>query len=242
MIKYKDINNKFNTDGFCIIKNQIPKKKIKEMELSFFSIYSKFLKKKVNKKNYSKIISEYESFKRYDELYIALKKFSSSKKFLSFNNFFKTFLKKTFKKNFNLINTGMAIGLSNSQRTAYKWHQEKPYYPKKKTVHLQFPLIEKCKKQNGTMSVLVGSNKEGFIKSLNKIKKNKKSITSLVPKDIKKLKAKYKEQYICMNNRDFVLFHENIIHKTNQNISSKIRLACIYRYEGSYEYSSQKSK
>ena len=31
------------------------------------------------------------------------------------------------KKKTKLINAGINIGIKNSKRTAYKWHQEKPY-------------------------------------------------------------------------------------------------------------------
>ena len=231
----------FHKNGYCVIKNKIPYKNLKNIEKNFFFTYSKLLNTRVNKKNYSDIVLNFERSKKFDELYAALNKFSSSREMLSLNNFFKKILISIFKKNFKLVGTGMAIGLNNSARTAYRWHQEKPYYPKIKTIHFQFPILTECNKKNGTMSVLSGSNKEGFIKSVKNIKKHKKSVNSFVPTNIKKLKKKYKEKFIEMKRKDLVMFHENIIHKTNKNISSKIRLACIFRYEGNYEYSLKKS-
>jgi ectoine hydroxylase-related dioxygenase (phytanoyl-CoA dioxygenase family) len=231
----------FQKNGYCVVKNKISNKILKKIEKTFFITYSKFLNTDVNKKNYSDIVSDFEKSSKFDELYTALKKFSSSKEMLSLNKFFKKISIGIFKKNFKLTGTGMAIGLNNSGRTAYRWHQEKPYYPKIKTIHFQFPIFTECNKKNGTMSVLSGSNKEGFIKSVKNIKQHKKSINSLVPNNMKKLQQKYKEKFIKMKRKDFVLFHENIIHKTNKNTSNAIRLACIFRYEGNYECSLKKS-
>ena len=234
--------NKFHSNGHLIIRNNIPSINLKKIEKNFFSTYSKTLKIKVNKKNYSKIILDFEKEDKFDELYSAFKKFTSSKEFLSLSKFFQKKAKNIFKKNFKLINTGMAIGLNNSNRTAYKWHQEKPYYPNTKTIHFQFPLLSQCNKKNGTMSVLSGSNAEGYIKSVNNFQKHKKAVNSFIPTKINEFKKKYKETFINMNKKDFVLFHENVIHKTNKNRSSKIRLACIFRFKGDYEYNSKKTQ
>jgi ectoine hydroxylase-related dioxygenase (phytanoyl-CoA dioxygenase family) len=233
--------NNFHSKGYHIFRDCLPYLNVKKIEKIFFSIYSKVLGTEVNKKNYSKIILNFEKLKKFDELYLALKQFSSNTELLNFSKFFRKVLVNIFKKNFKLINTGMAIGLNNSMRTSYNWHQEKPYYPNKKTIHFQFPLLSPCNKKNGTMSVLIGSNNEGYISSTKNIKKSKKSVNSLVPQDIKNFKKKYKEFFINMKKKDFVLFHENIIHRTNKNTSPNIRLACILRFQGDYGFSIKKS-
>ena len=53
------------------------------------------------------------------------------------------------------------------------------------------------------MSVLLGSNNEGHIRSTKNIKKSQKSVNSFVPKDIKNYKKKYKEFFINMKKKDF---------------------------------------
>ena len=235
------IFDQFHTKGYYIFKNRLPVLNVKKVEKSFFSTYSKVLGCDVNKKNYSKIIFNFEKLKKFDELYFALKKFSSRKELLNFSKFFNKILTNIFKENFKLINTGMAIGLNNSMRTSYNWHQEKPYYPNKKTIHFQFPLLRPCNKKNGTMSVLSGSNKEGYICSTKNIKRSQKSVNSFVPKDIKKYKKKYREFFINMKKKDFVVFHENVIHRTNKNISPNTRFSCIFRFEGDYGFNIKKS-
>ena len=235
------IFDQFHSNGYYIFKNKLPVPNVKKIEKSFFSTYSKILGLEVNKKNYSKIIFNFEKLKKFDELYSALKKFSSSKELIIFSKFFKKILANIFKKNFKLINTGMAIGISNSSRTAYNWHQEKPYYLDKKTIHFQFPILRPCNKKNGTMSLLSGSNNEGYLSSTKSIKKNQKSVNSLVPKNLQRYKKKYREFFINMKKKDFVVFHENVIHRTNKNISPNTRLACILRFEGDYGFNIKKS-
>jgi hypothetical protein len=39
-----------------------------------------------------------------------------------------------------------------------------------------------------------------------------------------------------MKKRDFIVSHENAIHKTNKNISPNARLACIFRFEEDYGF------
>ncbi len=79
------------------------------------------------------------------------------------------------------------------------------------------------------MSVLSGSHNLGFIKKVDNHKLSKKSINSFVPKNIINIKKKYPEKFINMNLKDIVLFNENIIHRSNENISNKVRFAGIIR-------------
>ena len=71
--------NNFHSNGYYIFKDCLPYLNVKKIEKIFFSIYSKVLGTEVNKKNYSKIILNFEKLKKFDELYSALKKFSSNK-------------------------------------------------------------------------------------------------------------------------------------------------------------------
>ena len=79
------------------------------------------------------------------------------------------------------------------------------------------------------MSVLKGSNKLGFIREVTNKKLNKKSINSYVPKDIKKIKKNLPEKFINMHLKDIVLFDENLIHKSNENRTKKVRFAGVVR-------------
>ena len=223
------INNQFNRSGFVVIKNFTKKNESNLFEKKLFKIYGNILKIKINKKNIHSIISQHEKNKNYDLLYRAFKKYSSDKCFENLSKKFSTLARKIFKKNYEFINSGVAIGIKKSKRTAYNWHQEKPYYKKINTLHFQFPILNPVNIKNGTMSVLKGSNKLGFLKEVSNIKLSKKSINSFVPKKINIFKKIYPEKYINLNLGDICIFDENLIHKTNKNITNKIRFAGIIR-------------
>ena len=165
----------------------------------------------------------------YDQLYKALKSYNKTIPFKNIAKRLNKYSKLIFKNNFKYAATGMAVGIGGSKRTSYEWHQEKPYYKNDSTIHYQFPILLPCNKLNGTMSVLVGSNRLGFIKRVNNKKLSKKSINSFIPKNINSIKSRFYEKFINMKLKDIVLFSENIIHRTNKNTSNKVRFAGIIR-------------
>ena len=127
------------------------------------------------------------------------------------------------------INAGLNIGIKDSKRTAYRWHQEKPYYKNISTIHFQFPILNAFSKKNGTMSVLSGSHKLGFIKKTITSQQHKKSVYSYIPKDIRKIEKKFVEKSIIMKLKDIVVFDENVLHRSNKNLTNKIRFAGTVR-------------
>ena len=208
MINQKNIQL-YDKKGYIVIKNFLKKKEKKDFSLELFKIYSKILKKEINSKNIHKIISNYEKQKKYDELYSAFRKYCKNKSFKKFSKRLRLLAKKIHKnKKFKVVNTGMAIGIKDSTRTAYKWHQEKPYYKNIETIHFQFPAYGICNKKNGTMSVMEGSHNIGFEKKLRNIKLHKKSINSFVPKNINKLKKKFPERWVLLKERYKVEFNQ----------------------------------
>ena len=225
----KIYNKKFYSNGYVIIKDFLNNNEVKNFENFLLNTYSKQLKINLNKKNIHSIIKKSEEEEMYDQLYGALKKFAKTKPFRDVSKKFIKLCKLIFNKHYKFANAGMAIGIQDSKRTAYEWHQEKPYYKDLSTIHFQFPILNSCNKKNGTMSVLAGSNKLGFIKKVNNKKLSKTSINSFIPKNINKIKKKFSEKFINMNLKDIIIFSENILHKTNKNISNQIRFAGIVR-------------
>ena len=146
--------------------------------------YNKSLDSKINHKNISRLICKYESEKKYDELYNSFKLINSSDTFKKIGKNLNDFYQNISSKKTRVINNGFAIGIKNSKRTAYEWHQEKPYYKNTQTLHFQFPILYPCSKENGTMSVLECSHKLGYISDVNNIKLHKKSINSYIPKKL----------------------------------------------------------
>ena len=79
------------------------------------------------------------------------------------------------------------------------------------------------------MSVLEGSHQMGRIENINYKRKNKNSVYSYVPKKINHFKKIYKEKFINLKLGDVCIFHQNIIHRSNINITKKVRFAGIVR-------------
>jgi ectoine hydroxylase-related dioxygenase (phytanoyl-CoA dioxygenase family) len=226
---YKYYTNKFSKDGYVVIKNFFNQREINDFEKQLLSTYSKYLNVSLNKKNIHSTVLSNESNGNHDSLYKALISYTKKKPFKSASKKLTKLSKLFFNKNFKPIASGMAIGINKSKRTAYEWHQEKPYYKEISTIHYQFPILNLCNRINGTMSVLAGSHNLGFIKEVVNLKFSKKSINSFVPKRIKQIKKKYPEKFINMKLTDVVLFNENIVHRSNSNISNKVRFAGIIR-------------
>ena len=79
------------------------------------------------------------------------------------------------------------------------------------------------------MSVLSKSHKYGYINDVRNKIIGKKHINSYIPKKINYYKKNHKERFINMNLGDMVIFHENLIHKSNKNNTNRIRFAGIVR-------------
>ena len=224
-------SDNFNKDGYIIIKNFLSAKINNKFKNALINNYKTHLDKKINKKNISEIISKYELENNWEKLYYAFKKFSNSTQFRIVSNKIKKFIELNLKKKNRLINNSLGLAIKKSNRTSYKWHQEKPYYKNISTLHFQFPIMHSCTRRNGTMSVLRGSHKLGFIKEIKKDQKHDKSVYSYIPKNIKKIVKKFNEKFINMHLGDMVMFDENIIHKSNVNNSNKVRFVGIIRHQ-----------
>ncbi len=228
---YQKIKKTFEKNGFYIIKDFLDEKDINGIKDVLIKGYKKNLDKNIDENNIHEIISFYEHNGKYDKLYFAFKKIRESN---IFNNLSKKLTKLgngILEKKTKLINSGYAIGISGSKRTAYEWHQEKPYYENSNTLHFQFPIMNPLNKKNGTMSVLSGSHKGGFITNVTNKKNSNKSVNSFIPKNIKNLKSKHTEKHFNMGLKDIAVFDENLVHRSNKNLSKKIRFAGIIRLE-----------
>ena len=111
----------------------------------------------------------------------------------------------------------------------YNFHQESSYIKNIKDItNIHFPIFRKTNVKNGTMSAL---DKSHSIKSLPYEKKIKKdSYTDLIPKKIDKIKKIFNEIYFRIDPGDILLFHKDLIHKSNYNFSNKPRVCFVGRF------------
>ena len=228
-----NLKYRYYSRGYVIIKNALNRSDLNECKKQILVSYKKILDKNINYKNIHKLLTEYENKKEWDKMYDAFNNARNSKAFLKISKKLETLTKKFFNIKAKKLTCGYAIGIKNSKRTSYNWHQEKTYYSniKKKTFHYQFPFFGKCNKSNGTMSVLEGSHTLGEILDYSYNRKYKKGVYSYIPRDIKLMKKYFKEKYLTMDLGDVCIFHENIVHRSNLNKTNKVRFSGINRQQ-----------
>jgi hypothetical protein len=124
------------------------------------------------------------------------------------------------------------LGLPNDKRLAYDFHQEGNYMKDAGRIfNIHFPLFQKSTIKNGTMSVLLNSHNEGLLPYVKK-RLGVDSYTDLVPVDIDLLIEKYEEAYCELDLGDCFIFDENLIHKSNLNMSDSCRVVGVWRAFG----------
>lgn len=219
----------YTKNGYYIFRDVLNRTELKKCRNALIKIYNQELDKRIDDKNFDKLISKHEQKKNWDKMYLAFSKINMSQPFVKIVKRLKSFTKKNFQIQTKKITSAYAIGIKGSTRTNYEWHQEKSYYPNHDIINYQFAFLRSLNKNNGTMSVLEGSHLLGKISKLNYMRKHKKSTYSYVPKEIKKIKNYYKEKFIKLNVGDVCVFHENILHKSNINKTNKVRFAGVVR-------------
>ena len=221
----------FIKNGYVIIRNFLKKSEIKKLKKDLINNYKKHLNKNITQANINYTITKYEKDKRWDELYYAFTKYRGSRIFIKISERLSKLapilIEK--KRKIKLMSSGLNIGIKDVKRTAYNWNQEKRYYRNISTIHFQFPVFNAFSKKNGTMSILSGSQKLGLIMKTIASQQHKKSVITYIPKDIKKIEKKFVEKSISLKLDDIVVFDENVFHRSNRNLTNKIRFAGTIR-------------
>ncbi|WP_276784607.1 phytanoyl-CoA dioxygenase family protein [Thalassolituus oleivorans] len=112
------------------------------------------------------------------------------------------------------------------KRLHYRWHQEAAYYTNMNNViSVWFPLIYDLQESSGPMIVALGSHKE----SLECIsQKQENGVTQM---EIPENTLEHFEKAACtLHRKSGVIFHQNLVHKTGNNLTTKPRLSGIIRY------------
>jgi len=221
----------FIKNGYVIIRNFLKKNEINKLKKDLIKSYKRHLNKSITQANINHTITKYEKEKRWDELYYAYKEYNRSEIFKKISKRLSKLapVLTEKKRKYKFMGAGLNIGIKGIKRTAYKWHQEKRYYRNISTIHFQFPILNAFSKKNGTMSILSGSQKLGFIIKTIASQQHKKSVNTYIPKDIKKIEKKFIEKPIVLKLDDIVVFDENVLHRSNRNLTNKIRFAGTVR-------------
>ncbi|PCK09837.1 MAG: hypothetical protein COA42_01930 [Alteromonadaceae bacterium] len=111
-------------------------------------------------------------------------------------------------------------------RLHYTWHQEAPCYPgMHDVVSVWFPMVYNLTPESGAMLLARGSQKQAldFVRIPQHL-----GVTQMEIDD--QIAEKFEPVNCAIDRGDVVIFHQNTIHKTGENLSKRPRLSGIIRY------------
>jgi hypothetical protein len=109
------------------------------------------------------------------------------------------------------------------ERLSYGWHQEISYTPGfKNLINFWFPVFDAATRQNGTMSVLLGSHRHGALPYTEQ-KPSPDGYKSRVPVNIDEMLQAHPEFHCEVRTGDLIIFHPDLVHRSNPNCSSRTR-------------------
>lgn len=128
---------------------------------------------------------------------------------------------------------GLIANRPNTQRLLYKWHSEAHYYPKRRRfLNIWLPLFDSKTKFNGTMSFKEKSHKRDFpfsdYRGYNKDTQNESNYFTQYEIPFNLLEH-YEEHWCEVSPRDMIIFHRNLVHRSNPNNSNNYSFAVVAR-------------
>jgi ectoine hydroxylase-related dioxygenase (phytanoyl-CoA dioxygenase family) len=102
------------------------------------------------------------------------------------------------------------------------WHQESySTIPHTNSIQMWCPLINRNDEKNGSIDILVGSHKKEIPHYLERLSDNYLSYS--IPEKCIENFHDYNKITVGINPGDVLLFHPNLIHRSNNNYSSNVR-------------------
>lgn len=121
---------------------------------------------------------------------------------------------------------GLLINRPNTTRLLYKWHSEAHYYPKRRRfLNIWFPVFADKTKDNGVMSVKLGSHKRDW-----PFAEYSEGANSFRQFEVPENFVTEFPEHVCESKRgDLIIFDRNLIHRSNANTSDEYSFACVVR-------------
>lgn len=241
-VKYSkdvDLRNFYEENGFVSIKSGIPLEDINLIKKELEEVFTPFATD--SKKPFDSAVIELDKNNK-DQLYelhiLASKLTSFSIVNSRISKYINAICGKPVPK-FE-INTGFLLGIPSDKRLVYDFHQESNYMKGFDNIfNIHYPLMRTSNLKNGTMSVLSGSHKLGTL-NFKKSRISHNSYTDLIPEGIDKIKKSFNEVFNFLELGDVVIFHKDLIHKSNSNFSKLTRPVGVSRlttsYGGNFKY------
>jgi len=223
----------YQSFGYVIIKNIIPINLIGEIQNDLTEIFSPFAKDKENPVDSAITwLDENDKSKLY-EIHVAAMRAIS---FKSVSVHLGNLIKKLSGTNAPVLEmaAGFLLGIPKDKRLVFDFHQEANYMKGfEETFNIHYPLLRASTTDNGTMSILPSSQAYGTL-TYEKKQASHDSYPDLVPTGIEKITSKLPELHCHLELGDCVIFHKDLIHKSNFNNSSLCRCVGVARFTQSF--------
>jgi hypothetical protein len=217
-----ELRDAYENDGFVSIRGLIPIPKLEEVQRDLIETFAEFATDKQFPVDSAIIELDKTDKQLLYELHMA------TTKLISLRSLFPLFAEVVVDLTSSStpiyeISGGYLLGISKDQRLVYDFHQESNYMREFSSIfNFHFPLLRKSSRQNGTMSVLRGSHKIGTV-SFEKKRVSKNAYTNLIPTAIEKIQSEFEEVHCVLEPGDCVVFHKDLVHKSNFNSSDLCR-------------------
>jgi len=218
----EDLRRDFQRDGFVSIKALIPRGRLEKIEAELADTFSEFANDAKHPIDSAIINLDREDKALLHELHVA------TTKLISLRSVFALLAEVVYDMSTSVapvyeISGGYLLGIPADTRLVYDFHQESNYMTDFKDIfNFHFPLLRNSTRENGTMSVLAGSHKIGTV-SFEKKRVSQNSYTNLVPTEIEKIQSEFPEVHCILEPGDCVVFHKDLVHKSNFNASKLCR-------------------
>lgn len=128
------------------------------------------------------------------------------------------------------IAAGFLLSIAKDNRLVYDFHQESNYMKGFGDIfNVHYPLFRTSTTDNGTMSILPSSHHQGTL-SFSKRRISTDAYTDLIPTNIDEITSELPELHCYLEVGDVVIFHKDLIHKSNFNASSLCRPVGVSRF------------
>lgn len=128
------------------------------------------------------------------------------------------------------IASGFLLSIPKDQRLVYDFHQESSYMTGFDNIfNVHFPLFRTATPENGTMSLIPSSHKFGPLE-FDRKSFSADSYTNLTPSNIDEITAALPELHCWLELGDCLIFHKDLIHKSNYNNSDFCRPVAVSRF------------
>ena len=224
----EDVKLFYDKHGYVTLKAYIPSEYLDDVVRDLGAIFEPYSSESENPIDSGIIELDKNNQKRLYELHNAANK-STAFKFLS------RFLSDVVRNISGItsptleIASGLLLSIPKDDRLVYDFHQESSYMKEFDDIfNIHYPLLRTSTIENGTMSILPGTHKLGVLE-YEASRKSENSYTDLRPKRIEEIEATCAEFHCYLELGDVIIFHKDLIHKSNYNASTLCRPVGIQR-------------